>query len=361
MPIELSQVGWMELYSELRRPRAFLSSFFKIRPGNVSSSEKVQLDIERFGEQVAVAIKGFTGSNLNDFSDFTSKEFIPPRYGEAFPINANDLLKRMAGTDPYSAAKMSASSKLTALMAKGFVLVDDKITRAVEMQASQILQTGNLTLIDKNGDTAYELDYKPKTSHFPTVATSWSAAGADPMGDLESLAETIRADGKIDPNLLILGSTARRNFLKNEDVLNALDNRRVNVGEVSPELTNSGATFHGFIWIGNYEFQLWSYPETYDHIQTGATTKYVEADKVIMLSDKTRLDRKSAEVPLLVSPDPRVAGLVPGRMSSAEGGFDVTPNVYVTPDGKQVMGELESRTLLIPTQIDGFGCLDTEI
>ena len=54
-----------------------------------------------------------------------------------------------------------------------------------------------------------------------------------------------------------------------------------------------------------------------------------------------------------------MASIMPGRMVSSEEGFDVTPNLYCTPNGKQIMGELESRPLLVPVQIDGFGCLDT--
>jgi hypothetical protein len=52
---------------------------------------------------------------------------------------------------------------------------------------------------------------------------------------------------------------------------------------------------------------------------------------------------------------------MPGRLMDTGGNIDMTPNLYCTPNGKQIMAELESRPLLIPVQIDGFGCLDTEI
>ena len=360
MAVEITREGWLQLFTQMRSPSGFLSRFFTVKPGGIYNGDKVAIDVERFGEDVAIAIKKCTGPNLNDFDEFTTKEFEPPSYGEAFPLDVCDLLNRMAGVDPFTAAYTEYAGQLVAKMVKGFTLIDDKIIRAVELQASQILQTGILTLTDSAGNTVYTLDFKPKATHFPTVGTAWDNAASDPLGDLESLAKVIRADGKVNPDRLVMGGTALSNFLKHADVKEALDNRRINIGEIAPQFADSGATFYGFVWVGAYQFEIWTYPETFKHPQTGVPTDYVSADKVIMTSSRTRLDMTSARVPLPLGPDPRVASLLPGRMSSRLKGFDVTPNVYATPNGKQIMGELESRPLLIPVQIDGFGCINTQ-
>jgi hypothetical protein len=80
-----------------------------------------------------------------------------------------------------------------------------------------------------------------------------------------------------------------------------------------------------------------------------------------VLSDQTRLDFTTARVPLPLGPDPRVANIMPGRLMDVGANLDMTPNLYCTPNGKQIMAEVESRPLLVPVQIDGFGCLTTEI
>jgi hypothetical protein len=359
MTVKIERTGWLQLFTQMRRPAGFLSRMFTVKPGGIYSGNKVAIDVERFGEDVAVAVKKCTGPNLNDIDIFTAKEFEPPAYGEAFPLDVCELINRMAGVDPYTAAYQGYAGTLVAKMAKGFMLIFDKIQRAVELQASQILQTGTLTLTNKEGDTVFELDFKPKSSHFPTVTTDWGDSGDDKLGDLAALAEVIRADGKVDPDMLIFGSTALREFLADSTVKERLDNRRMKLGEIAPKMVDSGATYHGIVWIGDYEFQIWSYKETYKHPETDAVTKYIGDDKVVITSTRTRFDMTSAKVPLPLGPDPRVADLVPPRLSSRENSFDVTPNVYPTPNGKQIMGELESRPLLIPVQIDGFGCLDT--
>lgn len=360
MAVEISRAGWLQLYTQMRKPTGFLSRRFTVKPGGIYMGSKVAVDVERFGEDVAVAVKVCTGPNLNDIDIYTTKEFEPPAYGEAFPLNVCDLLNRMAGVDPYSAAGVSYSAQLMSQMAKGFILIDAKISRAVEIQASQILQTGKLNLTNKAGDTVYELDFKPKTTHFVTTGTAWAtSATCTPLDDIGALANKIRTDGKVNPNRLTFGEGAFTNFMNSAQVQAALNNRRIEVGIIDPMLEDSGAVNQGRIWIGSYVYDMWTYPEEYTDPQTGLPVKYVADDKVIVDSTRTRFDMASAMVPLPLGPDPRVANLLPGRMSSRSDGFDVTPNVYPTPNGKQIMGELESRPLLIPVQIDGFGCIDT--
>jgi len=360
MAINSFATGWMTLFKQMRRPTGFLQSFFTVKPGNVYDGKKVAIDIQRFGEKVAVALKSGTGSNLNDADIVTTKEFEPPAYGEAFPADVSDLIERQAGVDPHTDAYNGYTGKLVSKIMTYFMLAMDMITRGVEVQASQILQTGKLVLTGYAGETRYELDFKAKATHFPTVGTAWSAAGSDKLGDLEALGDVIRADGKVNPDILIFGAKALRLFKDDEAVQKQLDNRRMDIGMIAPRQMMTGATFQGTVWIGSYEYQMWSYPEGYEDPQTGDFTKYVEDDNVIMLSSNTRFDRTSARVPLPLGPDPRVAALVPGRLVDRSIDLDVTPNLWCTPSGEQIMADLKSKPLLVPVQIDGFGCLNTQ-
>lgn len=359
MTVQLQAQGWISMFTQMRRPASPLSRNFTMKPGGSYKGVKVTIDIERYGEEVAIAVKAFKGVNMNDFDEFTTKEFTPPAYGEGFPLNVNDQINRIAGQDPYSAAYAEAAGFITGKAAKGFALIDDKISRAIELQAAQIYQTGQLSLTNKDGAVEYSLDFKPKASHFPTVGTAWSEAGATPLADIEAVAKLIRADGKVDPNELHFGETAMSEFLSHSTVKEYLDTRRIEMGQINPRYVDSGVTYYGDIWIGTYKFQMYVHSETYDHPQSGAPTKYVIDNSVIVTSSRTRLDLVAAKVPEPIAPDPRVANLLPGRMVSRTGGFDVTPNIYASPNGKQIIGELESRPLLVPVQIDGFGCLTT--
>ena len=361
MTVGLEREGWLQLFVQMRRPVNFLSRFFTVKPGGIYNGDKVAIDIQRFDEDVAIAVKKCTGPNLNTIDVFTTKEFTPPAFAEAITLDVCSLINRTAGVDPYSDAYNSYFAQATQKIMTGFMLIDDKIQRAVELQASQVLQTGMINLLNAAGDTSYEIDFKPKATHFPTVTTAWSDPSADILGDLESLAEVIRADGKIDPNTLILDSLSLNNMLNNTVIKERADIRRYNLVQIDPRFANSGATFYGTMFGGSYEFSIWTYPETYKDPQTEAATKYIQPNKCVMLSDRTRLDLVSARVPPAFAPDPRVSRFLPGRVTSRSQGIDVTPNIYASTNGKQMMGELESRPLCVPVQIDGFGCLTTTV
>jgi hypothetical protein len=362
MTVSIEKKGWLELYTEMREPAGSLQRMFTPKRGAFSTSTSVTIDIKRFGEPVAVVVTKATGVNFNDISKFTTKEFTPPEYGEGFQLDADDLYNREAGTNEYDAAYAENAGAVVAKMMDGFMVVDAMINRAVELQASQILQTGKLDLVDDSGATRYNLDFKPKATHFPTVGTAWSNhSGSSPLTDLESICDVIRADGKINPKKAILGALALKNFLANDEVKARADIRRYSLIDIAPEMADSGLIYYGNVMVGTYDLELWTYPETYEDPQTGNPTKYISDHSAVVIGDGCRLDMCGARIPRLLPLDPRLAGLVPGRLSSRTGGFDINTNVYASENGEQLKAELKSRVLLAPIQIDGFGCINTNV
>ena len=107
---------------------------------------------------------------MNSEDLYTNKGFKPPIHKEAIPINSYDLIKRMPGDSPFKEPDFRAN--VITRMFNGMTKVERKIRRSIEVQASQVLQTGQVTLTDYNGNALYTLDYKPKPSHFPTTGTS---------------------------------------------------------------------------------------------------------------------------------------------------------------------------------------------
>lgn len=347
-------------YLQDRAPTLFLTGFFQTPPQNFHNSEEVEIDIMRGEEDVSVVIQDLsTGYRMNSADLYTNKSFKPPIHKEAAPINAFDLIKREFGQNPFENVDFQANATVRAF--REFRKIENKIRRAVELQASQVLQTGTVTLTDSSGNSLYTIDYQPKNTHFVTTGTSWNAGGNDPLGDLNSLGQTIRADGLTDPDTLIFGDTAWDLFINNADVQTRLELRRGMLGEVAPEVRGSGANFMGYIWIGNYRYSMWTYTGRYKHPQTGVSTAYVEADKVIMMSSTGRLDGTFGAIPRIAPPDSRALPFIPPRMADAQGGMDLFTNAWLSADGEQLFVGAGARPLMIPTAIDTFGCLDTII
>ena len=349
----------LRAYIEDATSPMFLSGFFQSPPENFHASEKIEIDIERDDRDVAIVIQDLTaGRRQNESSLYTNKEFIPPIYDEEGVITAYDLIKRVAGQDPYMTPDFQANASVRAfkLMRK----LERKVRRAIELQASQVLQTATLDLKDDAGTTLYALDYKPKATHFPTASVDWSTVATSvPFDDLESLADVILTDGKSEVTDVIMGRTALLDFQKSTQVQSMADNRRFELTTIqAPEARGAGGKFHGITSVGQYRLNIWSYGGRYRDPQTGNTLPYITDDKVIMLAPG-RLDLSFGAIPLLRGPEQGALPFLPPRVSDGGVGVDLTTNAWFTPDGRHLMVSAGTRPLCIPTAIDTYGCLNT--
>lgn len=345
-------------YFQEAEPTMFLSGMFQSPRENFHDTQEVEFDVVRSGEQVATVISDLsTGANVNSFDTYTNKSFRPPIYDEEGKINAFDLINREYGQDPFQNPNYQANAINRAF--RVFRECERKVRRAIELMASQVLQTGQLSLIDQNGNTSYALNFQPKATHFPTVTTAWSDSGADPLLDIDNLANVIRADGLMDPDMLIFGRSAWRNFINRNDVQNLLDNRRINVGMIAPEMRGQGATFQGEIIIENYRYQMWTYSGRYEAANTGTSTRFLNDDICIVMASGARMDLTFGSIPLIRRPSQEALRFLPGRIASTTRGMAMTTNAYISGNGKHLYVSAGTRPLTIPTAIDRYGAIDT--
>ena len=345
-------------YIQEAEPTRFFTGMFRSPPENFHNSEEVEIDVLRSDEDVSVVIQDLSsGYRRNSHDEYTNKAFKPPIHKEAAPLNAFDLLGRDAGENPYANEQFQV--KGTARAFRIFRKLEKMIRRSIELQASQVLQTGTVTLQDADGNDLYTLDYQPKATHFPDAGTAWGASGATPMTDLASLGNVIRTNGLADPDLLCFGETAWERFISDEDVRQLLDNRRINMGEIrTGERVGSGGIFRGTIEIGNYSYEIWTYAGRYIDPATGDSVQYMDPEKVIVRASSGRLDATFGAIPRFAPPDSRVMPYLPDRIMNGDGRVDLWTNAWLTPDGEQLFVGVGARPLMIPTAIDTFGCIN---
>ena len=225
--------------------------------------------------------------------------------------------------------------------------------------ASDVLQTGTLTIKDNNGVNVFVMDFSPKTSHFTTAGTPWDAGAGDPIEDIRAVANEIRKNGRVTPRRCIFGRTALENFLANTKVQTRLDNRRFELGAINaPQTRGFGGIYHGNITAGQYNLELWSYDQQYKDVQTGTITQYIDDDNVIVMGDG-RLDLTWGAVPYIGAQDQRVLPYLPGRVNSSQNGIDLFQTAWLEKDNTALTVQVAARPLTIPTAIDTFGCIIT--
>ena len=356
----------LESYTQVRRPTYYLSSFFQTPASNFYNTEEVQLDCERSQEDVAIAIQDrSTGYRANADDVYTNKSFKAPIYKESITVNSFDIQKRQAGDNPFKSLDDMNGTIIGRAM-NGLLKVEKKIKRAIELQASQVLQTGIITLTDANGVALYELDYRPKATHFPTAGTSWAtASGEQKLADIAAVADVIRSDGLATPDTLIMGQAAFDSLMRDSFVQSLYDNRAIIVGHVERNaVAEGGQIFQGTISIGPYRYDIYTYPGLYTDPQSGVATTYVDSGKIIVRASSGRFDATYGAVPnvgALLGHNGQELLPSLGRFSDIEGGIDLYPNAWLSADGNTLFAGVSTRPLLIPTAIDTYGCLDTQL
>lgn len=339
----------------------WLTSWFKTTSEDITDAEFISIDIERSDEDIAPVLTDIsTGANIISEDVYTNKEIKPPAFALKMPFNIYDLTNVGVGETEYEAAQINYQAKMRTKILKSWVKLTNMIKRTIELQASQILQTGTMTLYDINGVARYVLDYAPKASHFPTAAVAWGNAGYNPIMDIDNLAEVIRNDGLVDPKHLIMGKLAFFQFLQNSAVQDVFNKDSFNLGALNPQMLNNGATLQGFVNIGNYRYNVWTYGGRFIDPVSGLKIQYINDDSCIMLPDMEDLDFRKCfgAVPQIVDSVPEFRDVLPSRVT-VPGAFDFKPRIYTDEAAETVYSEIKSRPILIPVSIDRFGCIDT--
>lgn len=329
-------------YRERPQVTGFLRSFFR----NVEGRTKlVSIAVQRGNEKVAVDVQRGTEGNRNEFTKDSLQVIMPPYYREFFDATDLDFYDLLFGQSDGTVNGRTFASWLDEITDKlGYL--QDKIERAYEIQASQVLEDGIVTL--KNGDN---IDFKRKAaSKVDNSGTPWTGAATDPIAQLEAGCNFLRQEGKSYGGMfnLILGSDALNALLNNAKFQARADIRRFTLEEVNmPQRNALGASLHGEIAVGAYRVRLWSYPQFYDNT-AGESTAYINTKKVVMLPETPNFVMGFAAVPLLMRDTNRAE--YADFIGQEQGAFVV--GNYIDPRAESHIFDIKSAGITIPVAVD---------
>jgi hypothetical protein len=358
----------IEMYSQepdITRMGLF-TTYFKTQPDSFADVDTLDWDIIRSRDEIAPAVHSLASESVSIHNDvYTTKEAKFPTYRLNAPVNIMELMTRQPGENAYTTQRANWYGLLARKLEKEFVKMTRMLKIAMEAQAAQILQTGKVSLTNKDGAETFSQDYAPKATHFPEATEDWTGGAGNPIKDIENLAGVISDDGQCDTTTLIFGKEAWSNFFNNADV-QKLVNREVNtnLGSVNPQLRERGAKWMGYININGNRYEMWTYNAQYNpfgsaSVENAQFISYLDTNKVLVLPDADKLDlrRYFGAIPnIKIDPvfDPIFGGKIPIGNE-----FDFLPRVYRDEQKDTFVGEIKSRPLFLPVSIDRFGCLNT--
>ena len=359
------RVKMLEAFEQVRNPTLFYASMFKTTEEDIVDTRKVEIDIQRHGQSIAIDVVPGGIGNMNLIERFTTKEFEPPVYDEYTPFHATTVFDRQFG-QPDNVA-FDANRFLGRVVAKQKLLYDKEL-RAMEWQASQALFSGQIPLVN-----AVTIDFKQKATHQHDAAVAWSDAASKQVNDLQACCELIVNDGGARPAIAVFGKTAWQNIWANTDLMNRLNFRRADVAQLNmPVNVDQGAVYHGTIAAGSYTLDCFTYDKQYD-VPTdaelgfpsgtipnaGTTQPFTPVNSVLVMGADLDLRCVYAATPALVpTVDPALVSMgITAVPSLYRGKYQLYG--YPSRNGESVIVGVRSAPLMIPTQIDGWVVLDT--
>lgn len=242
---------------EMKPPRAFLRSLFFGGAPQLSDRESIDVDIQTEGRRAAEFTSRHGPGKAVDRVGFETYIFAPPNVAPKMAITVEDMQTRLMGEHVYSTR--STDDRAAALLGQDLATLDSLIARREELMVRDALVDGE---IDCDGDDVAQTITLPARHASLTIGTlaaadRWTAATAEILRDLRAWRRAIAAQSGLTADVLILGYEAIDALLADESVRQVLDNRRMDLGQIGPQLLNAGASYVGQL----QGIDLWGYEE----------------------------------------------------------------------------------------------------
>ena len=249
-------------------------------------TDLIDIDLWKGQRRVAPYCKVSDKATPFDRIKGTTGAFKIPNIKLKRTIAPGDLLDRGVGEAVYSSK--SPMQRGNEVMAQDLIDLDDAIARAEEIQCAQAVIDGKVVI--KGTDIDAEVDMQRDATLFLLPAalpsTGWTTAN-DILADLRFMRRRSFAVSGRSPSTVIMGSAAAEVFLKNIQIADMLDNRRLDAGAVT--LPN-GVKLENIIFYGNVGgFDFYEYNELFDDPNNNNTvTNVMATDKVVLASMGSR-------------------------------------------------------------------------
>jgi hypothetical protein len=283
-------------FSDDEAPKQGLQSLF---PTVTTNTKYVSIEVERNLQLVAVDVQRCTDPNRNEFTHSLEKIFQPPYYNEMFDFTA---CQRYDETFAQGQAPTRIDARMLLNDASDKIRkIKNMILRAIELQRSQVVQTGIVRL--KNGDN---IDYKRQALSMPvlTGANTWDNINSNPLADLDRGAAFLRGEGLSGAHTInvIMGSGSFNDFMKHPQVKEQAEWTKINRMQINmPQFDNvTGMAFQGQIAGMDYIYNIWTYNETYKDPIDGVTKSYIDPYNVVMAANDFKGKTAFAGVPAIL-------------------------------------------------------------
>jgi len=334
-------------FSDATTPEYALGGFF---PSKTTTEKMVSIEVRRNKRLIAADVQRGTRGNVNNFDRYSEKLYVPPFFKESFNFVDLDVYNVTFGqqTDPSPNQALSLINGAT----EHLLLLKQKIEGSKELQRSQVIQTGIVTMI--NGDN---VDFKRNADSIPDLGAGnyWADSGVNPITSIEEGIKFIRQEGKSTSRRfnLILGGQAYTDLVNNPKFKELADIRNYNIITLGNNVFENrmGMNYQLSLVVKNGQLDIWTYDEFYENAD-GSYTEFIDQKNAVLLPQDFIGHHAHAGVPNILR-DTTNAEFPEWIMQTAA---EYNINNYVDPANLAHWFDVYSAPLAIPVSVDRMWC-----
>lgn len=262
------------------QPCFFKERYFPTGADDVFAADKVLTEYRKGDRKMAPFVAPRAGSVTLERSGYEIREYQPAYIALSRLLTEDDLKKRGFGEALYP--NMSKTQRAAQLQLRDLQDMDKRIARREEWMAVQTMLNNACPMQEYiDGQTVGEEllvgFYSGESGHIFTIVHKWNSPEGNFFGNVRTMCKMLAQRGLSAVDLL-LGSQAA-DFVSNDPkAQKLLDNRRMEYGNLSPELTKyPGVAFMGRLNFGGFVLNLFDVSESYEN-EAGEDTPYFPVD-----------------------------------------------------------------------------------
>lgn len=260
----------------------FRTTFFGGAP-ELHNTKLVDLDIYKGKRRVAPYTKSTAKSTPFARTAFKTGAFEIPYIKLNRSLAAADKILKERGIGENIYTQKTPRQRAAEQIVKDMFELEEAIQRAEELQAAQAICQGIVTIKGFEIDAEINLDRDSDLEFTVGATDSWDTDTADIHAQMREYARLIFTKSGYTPNVAIFSPEALDAFFANPEVQSLLDNRRLNVGNLTS--TPSTDTFPGARSYGEFAgYSIWEYHELYEDMEDGVEKPLVPAGKIVLAS-----------------------------------------------------------------------------
>ena len=304
-----------------------------------------------------------------------------PLAEESGNITAAQILNRVPGEGPFEGRSRAERFRFHATRAYTEIL--RRLIRLDEYLAWQSLLTGKQPSILGNTSDVY--DFRRNSALIVTPTYTWANASGVPLTDIDGLCDKIRAYGKMEPNVIVMGGSTFQAFTQNAQLITNQYGNKLYYNLVTLDKDfNADGRFNRLIAGGmkargviqtpkGYNLVVFTYIQGYTNT-SGTFTKYMTDNSALITAIEARADRyfgpperlpmTNQDLQLFMERMGFNPALPPLPMNVMAGDGVVLPetffsDLYDSEDRKKTTVRVQHAPIFATTMTDAFGVLNT--